>query len=126
MCYVIPGDPVGLARNNFGNDHGYSTLKELRTITTITLQNQHGELGFFRGPLCIRMNFYLDFSPRFTKQFEGDPHKASPNLYSMIKFICDVSTGILYEDDRIVANILAYKWYSHQPRTEFTISEIVL
>lgn len=126
MIYVLAGDPTPLARPRFYKDHIYDSQKQIRLIAGITLQAQHGEHAFFQGPLRIDMNFYLKYSVGRNKGLEATPHTRVPDIDNLIKFICDISTGIIYADDRIVADIRARKWFSSNPRTEFIVSEVGL
>ena len=55
---------------------------------------------------------------------QEQPHYSRPDLSNLIKFIEDVATGILYKDDCIIAELVSYKHYDTNPRTEFMITPL--
>ena len=122
MVYIIKGDPIALARPRVGGKKVYDAQKHEKLVAGIDLRNQHGKRSFYSGPLHLRVVFYLKL-PRDNHIQEGDPHISKPDLSNLIKFIEDIGTGILYEDDKWISCIEAHKVYGKEPRTEFTIEE---
>ena len=49
------------------------------------------------------------------------PHMKKPDLDNLVKFYCDISNGILYEDDAQIYSLVARKKYALEPKTEITI-----
>ena len=123
--YLIKGEPIALARARFGDGRVYDSQKNLKVVTTITLQSQHNEEPFFEGPISLNLSFYLPIISAKKIKLNAKPHTQTPDLDNLIKYIADVASGVLYKDDRIIACIVARKYYSTNPRTEIIVSEIV-
>jgi crossover junction endodeoxyribonuclease RusA len=49
-------------------------------------------------------------------------HAIKPDIDNLIKLTMDASTGVLWEDDCVVVDIVAKKIYSENPRTELNIT----
>ncbi len=73
------------------------------------------------GPLHLRtkFSFYTE-----DQALHGRPYPDVPDLSNLVKFVEDVATGILYDDDALVTLITATKVWSEASCTEFIISEI--
>lgn len=128
--YIINGDPTAAARARYGNKRVYDAQRNLKIVTGINLQNQHGDLPKYTGALHIDFVFYFALSPSWSTKKKssmlGKPHVFKPDLDNCIKFYLDVSTGVLFANDCIIASISCRKIYDYVPKTEFRISEIKL
>lgn len=126
IVYVIPGNPVPLARARHTYRKVYDSQKNEKLISGINLRNQHQERPLLEGPLQLDVVFYMPIAKtraKFAKSLIGTAHFYTPDLSNMIKFIEDVSSGILYKDDCQIVSIIAKKIYG-DPRTEFTIKKL--
>ncbi len=122
--YLIPGDPIPLARPRMGQGRVWDSQKQIKAVTTITIQSQHDNLPLFHGSIGLDIVFHMpirNYSKKRLLELIGTYHSIKPDLDNMVKYICDVSNGVLYEDDCIIASIRASKVYSDNPRTEFTL-----
>lgn len=78
----------------------------------------------------VEMTFHLPLPKKLSKSeikaiaddFRSVPSNSKPDLDNLIKFYLDVANEILYKDDKQIISINANKWYSQNPRTEFTIT----
>lgn len=125
--YVIKGNPVALARARFGNNKKvYDPQKNLKLISSIDLSCQHGDLPLFTKALHLDVTFFMPIPTCAKKRGQrlGELHIFTPDLSNLIKYIEDISTGVLYTDDRLIASISSKKVYDNNPRTEFTIREL--
>lgn len=122
--YIIDGDPIPLARARHGKGRTWDSQKQLKYQCGLQLQSQHSCKHLFSGPLHVDICFYLPLPKQAKKAKNGHYHIFKPDLSNLIKFIEDVGTGILYKDDCLISSLSAVKKYSHNPRTEFTISEL--
>jgi Holliday junction resolvase RusA-like endonuclease len=119
--YVIHGKPIPLARARHGNRRTWDSQKADKVVWGINLRQQHGDRPFWEGPLVLNIIFYMKV-PKVTKsKLWGKPHKARPDLSNLIKFVEDVGSGIIYDDDSSIAACYAQKVYDEIPRTEFLI-----
>jgi len=129
--YVIPGNPIPLARARLGRlNRVYDPQKNQKLMTQITLDGQHNGAELLTGPLHINITFFMPI-PKSTSykqslKLQGVAHKIKPDLDNLCKFVLDVcSNRLLYHDDCIISRITANKIYDITPRTEFTFEEIV-
>lgn len=133
MKYVILGDPTPLARPRFaqtpsGKPRIWDIQREIKVNTGITLKGQHEDRPFFKAPIALQLMFYFPIPINHRKGTikEGDFYLHRPDLDNLEKFIIDIGTGILYEDDRYIVKIQSEKIYSLQPRTEISIRTLSL
>ncbi len=125
--FIIPGDPVALARARYGNGKVYDCQKEIKSKYAIILSNQHNDYPFFQGPLHLDITFYFSIpktSIKHADKLRFTPRACKPDLSNLVKFIEDVAIGILYRDDAVISVINCKKIYDNPARTEFIISEI--
>lgn len=79
----------------------------------------------FEGPLHLEVTFYFAIpKSRDKKLIQGTYHYYRPDLSNLIKFLEDIATGILFDDDCIISSITSKKCYDDCPRTEFIITEL--
>jgi len=126
--YILPGDPIPLARARVGKRSVWDSQKQLKLVAGIALLNQHGNLPQFSNSLHLDVTFYIGFPIRMGKKARdkknGTYHVYKPDVSNLLKFIEDICTGVLYRDDSLIAVVTAKKIYDEIPRTEFTIREI--
>src|SRR5271165_1312730 len=128
MRYVIPGNPIPLQRVRFGGGRCWDEQKKVKVGLQVILDGLHGANPMYSGPLQLEIIFYFKF-PQAVSQKKKDEmrekgHSNKPDLSNLIKFYEDIATGILYEDDRLISDIIARKRWDDVPRTEFVITEI--
>lgn len=125
VSYLIPGKPIPLARARYGNTHNkmWDSQKAIKNAASIVLLNGHNTRPFFEGPLHIDIDFYF---PRAAKNPppENSFMHYKPDIDNLIKFVLDISNGILFHDDSCISSITATKRYSADPRTHIHIIEI--
>jgi Holliday junction resolvase RusA-like endonuclease len=120
QVYVIPGKPIPLQRPRYSVAHVYDSQKREKAGAAIHLACQHNDQELFSGALQLNVEFYFK-TPLKTNSLNGHYHTARPDTDNLVKWICDISQGILYKEDSIIAQIIATKLYDHTPRTEFTL-----
>jgi len=126
ITYIIPGDPIPLARARYGNRRVWDSQKEVKLISTISLVQQHNDNPFFEGPIHMDLIFYIGLPHNRRKPFKNqfDYHYYKPDLDNLIKYVADIANGILYYDDCIISAITAKKIYDYEPRTQITVREL--
>jgi len=128
VTYVVMGDPIPLARHRHSGRRTWDSQKQIKLVWGIDIRKQHFEqLGEYKytGPLHVDIIFYLPMpkcSVKKAQEIRGRYHIFTPDLSNMIKFVEDAATGILFDNDSIVASIASKKIYDDVPRTEFTIT----
>ena len=128
MKYIIPGNPIPLARPRFSLRSTYDSQRLLKGNMRILVEHLHGTLPMYEGPLLLKIVFYLPIPKKSSKDNKlcNRFHVYKPDLSNLIKFIEDVGSGLLYHDDCLIARIEASKQYDFDPRTEFEIIQIDL
>lgn len=135
MLYMIKGAPIPWQRAGRCGTRYYDTQKHWKASYAITMSSQHGTLPKYTKPLHIEAMFYFPI-PNYLKaptnpnskkphKKEGMPVPIKPDLDNCIKFILDACNKVLWDDDCIVCSITMKKVYSKNPRTEFTITELL-
>lgn len=128
MRYVIEGLPVPLQRARFVERHCWDAQRQLKTNLKIILDSQHDGRPFYSGPIRMEFWFYFPFKQTMSEskkaQGYGRSHIFRPDLSNLIKMYEDIATGILYQDDCIIAEIVARKCYDAHSRTEFEIIQL--
>jgi len=106
----------------------WDSQKQIKMATGLHLTHQHGQRPLFQGALHFDVVFYFPFPQAISKAklatMAGKFHIYRPDLSNLIKFIEDVATGILFNDDCLIASIVAKKCYDHTPRTELSIRTV--
>ncbi len=126
ITYVIPGNPVPWKRAGHANGTFYDQQKHAKLGTGIYIHNQHQGV-LYSGPLLLDITFFFPMPISLKKKWDTMRHKHNyyrPDLSNLIKYIEDVCTGLLYEDDCLITEIRAKKIYDDIGRTEFTLTEI--
>lgn len=130
MIYVIPGDPVPLARARigYGAKRMYDSQKECKLHAGIIIQSQMPNDEFYEGPLDLDVTFFMRIPRRIHTKRDIERnftyHHGRPDLSNLLKFIEDVAQSILFKDDAQIARITSRKIYHQDPRTEFTLKPI--
>lgn len=125
FVYVIPGNPRSLQRARWGQGRVWDPQKQEKVINGIDLARQHDVRRMYGGPLILDVVFYMPIPVKSkVAQLAGKYHCYKPDLDNLIKFATDIGTGILYDDDCLIADVRARKIYDKNPRTEFTLTEI--
>lgn len=121
MRYIIPGNPVALQRPRFnqGQKRPWDPQKKIKEQFAFIIRAQNKISLMYQGPLEIDITFFMGHKKK------NGYHSSVPDLDNMIKFLQDVAQGILFENDSLIASIKARKVYDENPRTEFTIRELI-
>jgi Holliday junction resolvase RusA-like endonuclease len=128
IIYILKGDPAPLARPRFSGRHVWDSQQQQKIVAGLDIRYQHGLLPKFKGPVHLDMLFFMQIpkakSRRKQDMLEGKFHYYRPDLDNLIKYIADVSTGVLFDDDCIISLITCKKLYDKNPRTEFSVMEL--
>lgn len=115
ILYTLSGDPSALSRVQFGQGRSPEEHKHIKMITRISLTSQHNDAPFLIGPLHLHAVFILPLSAR---------KNTKPEISNLIKFIEDICSGIVYQNNCVIHSICSEKRYGINPRTEFTLEGI--
>ena len=121
ITYIIEGQPVPLQRPRFSRGHVFDSQKDIKYAIGLLLRSQHSNRPMYEDAIHLDIVFYMTI-PKKSKVTGW--HIKRADLDNLVKLICDVSIGILYEDDSCIAKITACKVYDSIPRTEFTLTQL--
>lgn len=125
--YILPGNPIPLARPRLGHRKVWDSQKNLKLLFGIELQNQH-QGDMMEGSLLLDITFYIQipisWSDKRRESYIGRYHSSKPDTSNLIKFVEDVATGIIYNDDAQISKIIAQKVYALESSTSFTLRQI--
>lgn len=127
--YIIPGDPIPLARPRFANGRVFDSQKMKKLVVINSISQQHASKKKFQGPVRLEVTFFMKM-PRVNKkklqELQGAWHMARPDFSNLLKWVEDIAQEIVYDDDCIISSVCGSKIYDEEPRTEFIISEMRL
>jgi Holliday junction resolvase RusA-like endonuclease len=132
QTYVIMGQPTPLRRPRLSPTASYcmyDSQKGLKQIHKIELESQHTKyhpqsLILAEIPLRLVCTFYMTIprtSDKRAHDIEGTWHFFKPDTSNLLKYVEDVSVGVLIYDDNLIGDIQVSKVYSAIPRTEFRL-----
>lgn len=126
--YVLIGDPIPLARPRFAYRKVYDAQKSLKVVTMLDLERQQGDLPLLSGPIHLDATFYMKSPQNMSKVKKellyGTPHIYKPDLDNLIKWICDIGSGIIYSQDSIISSIATSKVYGPVAKTQFSFRKL--
>lgn len=128
MNYLIESKPIAWKRAKparRGNKiYMYDSQKDIKLLWGVVLSKQHKGPPL-TGPLEIAITFFMPIPRSYNMKIkEGDYHCITPDGSNLLKLIEDAANGILYRDDCQLAVHHIQKIYSHNPRTEFALSQL--
>lgn len=123
MTFIIPGDPVPLARARIGKYSIYDAQKHEKLVAGMVVTKQMNNEPPLNGPLELEVVFFMSLPKKGNRKM-GYPHFCKPDLDNMIKYICDICNKIAFYDDSAIYKITAIKMYDSRPRTVFTLREM--
>lgn len=128
--YVIPGDPIPLARARLSRGQFYDSQKHWKVSWGIYVAQQHGSEPHFSGPIEMDVVFYMPIPKNLTdkkkKLLYDQWYIYRPDSTNLTKFIEDAIQAITYKDDCIIVKLNVEKVYEdgNGPRTEFILKEL--
>lgn len=131
---TIQGEPVPKGRPRLGKGKTYTPEKtrQYENMVKLIYMHKHGatieQLAGEQLRMTIRAFFGIPKSKsKKLKQSmelnETRPIKR-PDVDNIIKVVADALNGIAYADDSQIVEVVAGKYYSHNPRVEMEIEKI--
>lgn len=132
ITIVVHGDPVPAGRPRFTRTgHAYDPKKSHVYKRMVT---QEAKLQY-KGPMLehkalrVEIKVYRPIQTSISKlkhkrRAEGlERPIVKPDTSNYVKLIEDALTGVIWEDDNLIADLTASKYYSDDPRIEVTVTE---
>lgn len=127
---VIPGEPVPKGRPRVGRGRVYTPEKTRAYERLIREYLRAKQARPLNGPLRVTIEAYRPIPKSMSKTdkalalLEKVRPVTKPDLDNYVKSVLDGCNGILYEDDNVVCEIVARKYYSDNPRLFLKVEEI--
>lgn len=123
--YVLLGEPLGFVAQG-ENRHMWDNNRQARYNTLVNLMNMHGALPPLKGSLKITVNFYLTIhgKSKSRKGLANTPHTGRPKINACLRFVEDVLSSTIFEENHHIVSIVSNKYWDVNPRTEITIQEL--
>ena len=124
FSFYVPGVPVGKGRPRFtktGRTYTPAKTREWeRQVATVAKHVRHGRIAavhpMLEGPLRATLRFDMpplkSWSRRRRHQMNGAPAVGRTDLDNYVKAVLDACNGIVFNDDRQVAQLRATKRYA--------------
>lgn len=131
MNFLIEGKPISQCRPRFFRGRVYDPLSSIKKQMQKKLRCTIADLGPRMPPdraLCLEACVYTkipdSFSKAKQKRLEGTWDIGTPDVDNFAKFLMDVMTEIVYEDDRFISKLCIEKKKSSVPRVEINIYQL--
>lgn len=132
-CVVVHGDPVQAGRPRF-NSYTHTAHDPKKSREYKAMVRESADLQY-HGPLiadkaiAVDINIYRSIQKSVShkehdKRATGEHRPiVKPDTSNYVKLIEDALTGVVWEDDNLIVNLVAKKYYSDDPRIEVTVTE---
>ncbi len=128
IIYEIPGDPIALQRHRHSGKKCYDPQKSIKQNHQWHIKSQIKDLFPASEPVKLIVEYHMpipkSYSKRKAKECVLGPHSQKPDLSNLIKFTEDTFNNMIWEDDSLISEIEARKFYSWEPKTVFRIEQI--
>lgn len=129
MKIIIEGEPIPQKRHRHAGKRTYDpSAPDKKKVAKTLLAYKFGSRkdSRFKNPIRIDFHFFCkmpkSWSQKKIEEMEGAVRPKKPDIDNYIKFYLDCMSGIIFEDDNLVAEIYAKKVYSQKPCTLITIN----
>ena len=139
ITFVVPGEPQGQGRPRFSTRGGYARAYDtdrsrdykvrIKTAAIDQMLRQ-GDIEPMTGPLLISIMATEGVGKSKTKAFRvaalcGNVRPTKkPDIDNIVKAVMDALNGTVYEDDRQVVSLQAWKVYGENPGLEITVKKV--
>ncbi len=128
IIYEIPGDPIALQRHRHSGKKCYDPQKKEKRSHQWKLKSLINGLFPAHSAIKLIVEYHMPIPKSYSKKRAKEcllgPHSLKPDLSNLIKFTEDAFNGLVWEDDSIISEIEAKKFYSLTPKTVFRIEGV--
>jgi Holliday junction resolvase RusA-like endonuclease len=128
IVYEIPGPPMPLKRHRHAGSKCFDPQKKEKHEAQWHLRSAIKALFPAHNAIKLVVEYHMpipkSYSKRKAKKCLLGPHVYKPDLSNLIKFTEDAFNGMLWEDDSLICEIEAKKFYSEEPKTVFKIENV--
>lgn len=122
--YQLLGNPKALHRPRFSKGKVYNDQKRVMLVDYLSIKSQHGKRSLFFQPIHLEVTFYFAIPKSYSKkkhlELLNKPYVGVCDVDNLLKYLMDVCTGALYNNDNVITSISAQKIYSTHAKTIFS------
>lgn len=130
IVYEIPGPPIPLQRHRHSGKKTYDPQKKTKQTYQWHIKTLLNGLFPAHSAIKLVVEYHMpipkSYSKKRVKECLLGPHSKKPDLSNLIKFTEDAFNSLVWEDDSLISEIEARKFYSTEPKTVFKIEGIAL
>lgn len=128
VSFTFKAKPISWKRAMYYKNRYIDLQKrEKRLVKAEAIKQYSSKLLLFpaKTPIAMSMHFWFEY-PMYLSGFKGDRqfHRGVPDLSNLIKFYEDALKGIVYDDDRQISNISAFKGYDEEYRVDISFCSL--
>ena len=123
--YRIDITPIPWQRVARRGNRCYDTQTKDNVCFALSLSQQHNDEPFFSNPIHLDVTFYMPIPKLIKERPESPYHATVPYLDNLYRFMLNSIKDVLIADERVICSLSLKKVYDKEPRTEFTITEVV-
>lgn len=136
IYFVVYGEPHGKGRPRASSRGGFvrmytpaNTLAYEAEVARLA-EAARGSWPVMSTPMSLRVVAHHAIPKSWSKRkqqqaLEGQLIPGKPDLDNVAKAVLDALNGVIYEDDRQVIRLVAEKRYSHDPKVEVYVHEVL-
>ena len=124
--FIIPLKPLAWKRAGLSGKHFFDQQQQDKLAFGLYLKQQMNSTPPFNTICSVDMTFFVEIPKSKPKRQSYYWAPCHSDLDNFVKFVLDtcVQSDIL-SDDHLVCALIAKKVYDVEPRTEFTITELI-
>ncbi|MDO5061880.1 MAG: RusA family crossover junction endodeoxyribonuclease [Peptostreptococcaceae bacterium] len=130
---TIPGEPIAKARPRVCGNIAYTPAKtkNYETLIKEIYWGKHGQtIEQMDGMLRMHIRAYFPIPRSKSKKVQEQMHTNAirpikrPDIDNIVKSVSDALNKVAYTDDSQIVEVVAGKYYAHNPRVEIVIEKI--
>ena len=124
--YEIEGPPVPWMRAGRVGEKYYDRQFKEKTRYQWSIKAAMAGLYAHSEPIKLVLEFHMPIPKSWTRKKRlnalGKPHSSRSDIDNLMKFVGDALNGILWEDDALIFEIVARKFYAEEAKTRIMIT----
>lgn len=129
QIYEIEGRPIPWMRAGRKGGRYYDKQTKEKNSAQLKVKSCGNRFFSHSDPLKVTMEFHMPIPSSWTKRkkkgISHKPHSSRPDIDNLLKFVNDTLNKILWEDDALIYEIHARKFYSEEPKTRIYVEPYV-
>jgi len=129
VCEIL-GTPIPWKRPGHRGKKCYDRQHKEKSHLQWKIKTQFKQLCIASTALRLVVDYHMPIPKSYSKRRALEcvykSHVYKPDLSNLVKFTEDTFNGLIWKDDALISEIIARKFYSHEPKTVFKIEPMDL